>query len=130
LPAVTDNTAITLLTKSICDNQNIYVNGYLIAADIKRNAPNQDFKLDHNILKAGKNVYTAIGTPFVKTRQWEEINIDPGVVKIFIPAETWKRKVFNGLAQIIVQSAQQQGEITLTATSPALQPATVKIKTQ
>jgi beta-galactosidase len=42
----------------------------------------------------------------------------------------WKRSLFNGLAQIIVQSAQQQGEITLTATSPALQPATVKIKTQ
>jgi beta-galactosidase len=130
LPPITDNAAITLLTKSICNNQSIYVNGHLIASDIKRNAPNQDYKLDHSILKSGKNVYTAIGTPFVKTRQWEEINIDPGVVKIFTPAETWKRKVFNGLAQIIVQSAQQPGEITLTATSPALQPATVKIKTQ
>ncbi len=128
LPAITDNTTITLFTKSICDNQTIYVNGHLIAADIKRNAPNQDFKLAHNILKAGKNIYTAIGTPFVKTQQWENLNTNPGVVQIFIPAETWKRKVFNGLAQIIVQSAQQPAEITLTATSPALQPATVNIK--
>jgi beta-galactosidase len=130
LPAFTDNTAITSFTKSICDNQTIYVNGHLIASDIKRNAPNQDYKLDHNILKTGKNVYTVVGTPFVKKQQWEEINIDPGVVQIFTPAETWKRKVFNGLAQIIVQSAQQPAEITLTATSPALQPATIKIKTQ
>ncbi|MFZ0034913.1 MAG: beta-galactosidase GalA, partial [Sedimentisphaerales bacterium] len=129
LPAVTDNTAVTLFTKSICDNQTIYVNGHLVASDIKHNAPNQDYKLDHSILKSGKNIYTAIGTPLVKMQQWENLNIDPGVVKVFIPAETWKRKVFNGLAQIIVQSAQQPGEITLTATSPALQPATVKIKT-
>ncbi len=130
LPAVTDNTAVTLFTKSICNKQTIYVNGHLIAADIKRNAPNQDFKLAHDILKAGKNVYTAVGTPFVKTHQWEELNIDPGVVQIFTPAETWKRKVFNGLAQIIVQSAQNPAEITLTATSPGLKPAAIKIKTQ
>jgi beta-galactosidase len=86
--------------------------------------------LDHSILKSGKNVYTAIGTPFVKTHQWENLNIDPGVVGVFIPAGTWKRKVFNGLAQIIVQSQQQPGEITLTATSPGLKSSAIKIKTQ
>jgi beta-galactosidase len=130
LPVITDDKKITLFTKSICDNQSIYANGHLIAANIKRNDPNQEFKLDHSILKSGKNVYTAIGTPFVKTHQWEELNIDPGVVGVFIPAGTWKRKVFNGLAQIIVQSQQQPGEITLTATSPGLKPSVIKIKTQ
>jgi beta-galactosidase len=42
----------------------------------------------------------------------------------------WKRSVFNGLAQIIVQSARQPGEIVLTARSGGLSQATVKIEAQ
>ena len=130
LPVIRDDTKIALFTKSICGNQSIYVNGNLIAANIKRNAPNQDFKLDHNILKEGKNVFAVVGTPFVVTRQYEELNADPGVVQVFIPIREWKREVFNGFAQIIVQSQQQPGEITLTATSPGLKSSTVEIKIQ
>ena len=46
------------------------------------------------------------------------------------PAVAWKRSVFNGLAQVIVQSTQQPGTIKLTATSPGLQPATALITVQ
>lgn len=130
LPAITDHVAITLFTKSICDSQSIYVNGHLIGSNIKRNAPNQQFKLDHGITRAGKNIYTVVGTPFVKTQRWENLNVDPGVVQVFVPAGTWKCKVFNGLAQIIVQSKQQPGEIVLTATSPALKQSVIKITTE
>jgi beta-galactosidase len=42
----------------------------------------------------------------------------------------WKRSVFNGLAQIIVQSSKDAGEIKLTASSPGLQPATVVIRSE
>jgi beta-galactosidase len=41
----------------------------------------------------------------------------------------WKRSVFNGLAQIIVQSTKEPGEIKLTARSEGLSPATVTIHT-
>jgi beta-galactosidase len=40
----------------------------------------------------------------------------------------WQRSVFNGLAQIIVQSTQAPGEIKLTARSEGLSPATVVIQ--
>ena len=113
LPAIRDAMKITLFTKSICDNQSIYVNSHLISAGIKRNDPNQNFKLDLGILKEGKNIYAAVGTPLVVRRLYEELNADPGVVQVFIPAKDWKREVFNGLAQIIVQSQQQPGEISL-----------------
>jgi beta-galactosidase len=129
LPAIRDDMKITLFTKSISDNQSIYVNGHLISQGIKRNAAGQNFKLDLGILKEGKNVYTAVGVPLVVRRQFEELNADPGVVQVFIPAKDWKRKAFNGLAQIIVQSQQEVGEMTLTAMSPALRQSTVKIKT-
>jgi beta-galactosidase len=42
----------------------------------------------------------------------------------------WQRSVFNGLAQIIVQSTQAPGEIKLTARAEGLSPATVVIQTQ
>jgi beta-galactosidase len=46
------------------------------------------------------------------------------------PAGQWKRSVFNGLAQVIVQSTGQAGQITLTANSPGLSPAVLKLETQ
>ena len=130
LPAIRDDMKISLFTKSISDNQSVYVNGHLISAGIKRNAQNQDFKLDLAILKEGKNVFAVVGTPFVVKRLYEELNADPGVVQVFIPTKDWKRKTFNGLAQIIVQSKQEAGEMTLTATSSGLKSSEVKIKTQ
>ncbi len=41
-----------------------------------------------------------------------------------------KRSVFNGLAQIIVQSSKIQGEIVLTATAEGLQPTKLYIQSE
>jgi beta-galactosidase len=41
----------------------------------------------------------------------------------------WHRKLFNGLAQVIVQSRPEAGTIVLTASAPGLQPATLAITT-
>jgi len=40
---------------------------------------------------------------------------------------TWKRKTFNGLAQVIIQSTGQTGDITVTAAGEGLKPAELKI---
>jgi beta-galactosidase len=42
----------------------------------------------------------------------------------------WKRSLFNGLAQIIVQSTKEAGQITLTATGKNLTQTQLKIQTQ
>jgi beta-galactosidase len=42
----------------------------------------------------------------------------------------WKRSVFNGLAQVIVQSARQPGEILLTVTSPGLSRKVLALQAQ
>ncbi len=47
-----------------------------------------------------------------------------------VGATNWSRSVFNGLAQIIVQSTKAAGEIKLTATADGLTPTTVAIATQ
>lgn len=38
-----------------------------------------------------------------------------------------KRNLFNGLAQVIIQSSEQSGSVVLTATSPGLNPTTITI---
>jgi len=42
----------------------------------------------------------------------------------------WKRSVFNGLAQIIVQSTREPGAIKLTAAAEGLTPATASVQSQ
>jgi beta-galactosidase len=48
--------------------------------------------------------------------------------KLVLPE--WKRSVFNGLAQIIVQSTREPGDIKLTARAEGLSPATVSVQSQ
>ena len=46
------------------------------------------------------------------------------------PSATWKRSLFNGLAQVIVQSTGQPGEIRLTASSGGLKSSVVVLKSE
>ena len=128
LPAFTSETRITMLTRSIEQVQDVYVNGRLIAKDVERDAPGQTYRLDHSFIHAGKNVYAVVGPPSIKRNRWETLNTDPGQVKMVNPAAQWKRSAFNGLAQVIVQSTEGPGSIELTATSPGLKKSTAVIR--
>ena len=44
-------------------------------------------------------------------------------------APAWSRSLFNGLAQVIVQSSKDAGKIKLTATADGLQSATATVTT-
>jgi len=55
------------------------------------------------------------------------VNID--IVGTAKPA-AWSRSLFNGLAQIIVQSTRDAGEFNLTASADGLKPATAVVRTQ
>ncbi|MCF8381072.1 MAG: DUF4982 domain-containing protein [Bacteroidales bacterium] len=122
-----DQTIITLYAKSLAENQSIHLNGKLLAENIKRNSKDQVFILDHSWLKNGKNELIYQGKPFVKQFQWEEISTDPGIIGVYNPAAQWKRKAFNGLAQVLLKTTGESGEISLTATSPGLKPAFLKL---
>lgn len=130
LPELTADTRVTLFGASITENQSLYINGTRIAANIKRGAAGQDYALDHRHLRKGRNVFTVVGTPFVKTWQWEELNTYPGVVQVYRPHEAWRRRAFNGLAQVIVQAGTRPGKLVLRAESQGLKPAALTIKTE
>ena len=130
LPEFEKDCEINLFTKSIVENQSIYVNGVLIDSDIIRDDPNQSYKLDHSILNAGRNEYAITGKRFRLRYKYDEPNRDPGLIQIIYPAKKWKRKVFNGLAQVILQSSKQEGEIILRAESEGLKEKEIKISTK
>jgi beta-galactosidase len=48
----------------------------------------------------------------------------------YLSSSDWQRSVFNGYAQVLVQSTKIPGEIVLTASADGLQPATVYIQSQ
>lgn len=119
---------ITLFYKNIGLEQTIYVNGKAVASNLKQNETVNGLVLDKSILKVGKNVITILATPIPKKYDWESVNTDPGLIQIVTAAKPWKRKLFNGLAQVIVQTTKDTGEVTLSATSPGLQPTTIKLQ--
>ncbi|MEJ2053686.1 MAG: glycoside hydrolase family 2 TIM barrel-domain containing protein [Calditrichaceae bacterium] len=127
LPEVTSDCIINLFTRSIVENQSVYINGKLIKANIVRDDLKQSFELKHDIIHQGINVYAVTGKRFRLRNRWDEPNRDPGRVQVIYPAGQWKRRVFNGLAQIIIQSQKEPGQILLTAESAGLKNAKIII---
>jgi beta-galactosidase len=128
LPENYKTSDVTLFYKCIGREQTIYINGKQIASNLKEDEAAKGFILDKNNLMPGKNVIVIVATPISKKYEWENVNTDPGLIQLFTPAEQWTRKLFNGLAQIIVQTKKEAGEITLVADSPGLKAGTIKLK--
>ena len=131
LPDGAERAAIKLVLRSVGDTQSIYVNGHALAENLKVDPVGYEYTLDPSLLHAGRNVVTLSVTRFsAANKKMQAFTWDgsgPAAVQVVMPAPQWKRSVFNGLAQVIVQSKREAGEIRLTATSPGLSPAVVNI---
>jgi beta-galactosidase len=58
------------------------------------------------------------------------VNTNPGIIQIITKNDKWKRKLFNGYAQVIIQSTGKGGEIILTAEGTGLKPGSLKVKAE
>jgi beta-galactosidase len=127
LPDNESSATITFYYKSIGKIQSLYVNGKLIGGNLPQDKGGNVFKLDHSWLHIGRNTIAIEAIPLTKVHSWDNINTSPGLIQLLYPAPAWKRKLFSGLAQVIVQSTGEAGEIVLTATSPDLRKNELKI---
>ncbi|WP_348824512.1 beta-galactosidase GalA [Flavobacterium aestuarii] len=127
LPANYNETEINLFYNSLGKKQSIFINGNKISNEIPENKKGDSFVLDKKILHSGKNTIAIVAVPLLKKYKWDVVNQNPGTIQIIAKAENYKRKLFNGLAQVIVQAAGEAGEITLTATSNGLKKSEIKI---
>jgi beta-galactosidase len=110
------NANLTFFYQSIGQQQSIYVNGKPLAVNVAYHKEGDLFNIDKKDLKAGVNTIAILAVPIKKVHDWDAVNTNPGVIQFKTKAGLWKRKLFNGLAQIIVQSADGgQGTIKLEA---------------
>ncbi|MGI4804094.1 MAG: beta-galactosidase GalA, partial [Janthinobacterium lividum] len=121
LSAEMAKSTLTFFYKSIGKKQSVYLNGHLIAANLDEHAKGDIITIEQKYLHSAQNTIAIVTIPLRKIHDWDVLNTDPGLIQYQIPASTWKRKLFNGLAQIIVQSdGITASDITLTATANGL----------
>jgi len=127
LPDTSGNMIITFFANEILNHQSIYVNGKLSGNEFRKDDSNQGFILDNSNLHKGENTVVFEGKLLLKKQDMKDDQTNPGIMKVYHPALQWKRKTFNGLAQIIVKTTKQEGVILLTASSKGLKSDTLKI---
>lgn len=118
--------AIELWFGKIDGNSTLFLNGTKVAES--RDGRSASIFEVKSLLRPGRNSIALFA------RTWGPTGgISRGVTlrKISAPAPVqWSRSVFNGFAQIIVQSTSQAGEITLNASSGNLKSGAITLKSQ
>ncbi|WP_069659453.1 beta-galactosidase GalA [Arcticibacter eurypsychrophilus] len=124
------NSWLTFFYNSIGREQSVYINGHLLAANLAYKKEGNVFSINKSMIKEGRNSITIITLPLKKIHDWDVLNTNPGLIQFKVPSAPWKRKLFNGLAQIIIQSENKRtGDIKVTATSSGLVKNTLVIRT-
>jgi beta-galactosidase len=128
LPQINANDVVSFFYNSIGKEQSIYINGKQIATNILKNEKGNAFILDASILHQGNNTIAITATPLLKNQLWDVVNTNPGLFQIISPAASYKRKLFSGLAQVIVQATGEAGDIIITANANGLKQGAIKIQ--
>ena len=119
-------TNLVLSFGMIDDEGWVYVNGQLVGESHDWTA-SPSFGVG-KFLESGDNTIAVV----VKNNEGEG-GINKGVSLVLQNkpvAPNWKRSVFNGLAQVLVQSRKQAGQLRLTARAEGLAPATLTLTSQ
>lgn len=124
LGATTKRSIVSFYYQKLGVNARVFINGNIVEAS-REDA--QKYILNPDILRTGKNDIYIVATPIHKVRDWDVINTNPGVIQVITPSEPWKRKLFNGLAQVIIQPDGTGNKIILSATCKGLKTGTLEI---
>jgi beta-galactosidase len=125
---LTNNSAankVSFFYKKIGLEAVIYINGNVVTAS---SDDPEKYILDTALLREGKNFIHITAKPLQKVRDWDVMNTDPGIIQVVTPAESWKRKLFNGYAQIIIQKDENAKEVVLTASAKELRAGNLNLK--
>ena len=130
-PTLGSGAAIHLLLNALGKMQTATLNGKPLYKDKGPEQARTEILLAPLSLKERDNVLRLDAAPFDEWRDREGLfQFHPATLKVVQAAAPYKRKVFNGLAQVIVQSTGGQGEITLKATAEGLAPAEASVMAQ
>jgi beta-galactosidase len=104
----------------------VFVNGHRVGESLDwQQSPVFEIK---KYLHAGDNV-VAVGVHNQEGSGGLTMDVNLELVSNPV-APAWSRSLFNGLAEVVVQSTKDAGDITLTASADGLTPATATIQSQ
>ncbi|HEX3798294.1 MAG TPA: beta-galactosidase GalA [Verrucomicrobiae bacterium] len=126
-PANAGDAALTLVWRATGDEESVCLNGRPLAHGANWNDGNVAFELPPENLRDGKNII-AVALKNSRDSRRNPITGEPGLVCVTKPCGPWKRSLFSGLAQVIVQSTGEPGQIVLTAHSPQVADGVLKLK--
>ena len=82
----------------------------LVTTEMTPEAPLPFFELTSDLVRAGRNVLVVSATPYENDRARERAKKVPhAVLRVETAPPPWSRRLFNGLAQVIVQSERPAG---------------------
>ncbi|HEY8937113.1 MAG TPA: beta-galactosidase GalA [Cyclobacteriaceae bacterium] len=113
----TDHMSIKLLLPNVGNEHGVYLNGKALQLNHSSSSLGYEVAIDASQWKAGENFVTIEAGPLQGKQSNDELK---AIVQITKSAMPWKRKLFSGLAQVIVQSTGEPGEIILKAASGKL----------
>ncbi|WP_343731705.1 beta-galactosidase GalA [Duganella sp.] len=128
-PPMATGERIGLFIDQLDAAQSVYVNGRAVTP-VKVDGGLM-IALEGAQLKDSNSLTYALATPRDGVQGMFERSVGGskwGVVRLIAPAAPWRRSVFNGWAQVIVQSTGAAGEAALTATGQGLSPSTLRLQ--
>jgi beta-galactosidase len=127
-PAVASGDRTVLFLGDIAPGQQVYLNGRAVTP--RREEGMGAIELDPSQLNDRNNLAVVFPTPSGGTRKlFDEAQAGRRwlTLRSTTPAAPWERSVFNGHAQVILQSTGAAGRATLRASGDGLAPATLTI---
>jgi beta-galactosidase len=108
----------------------LWLNGRELARDLDTSRDGPALRIDPGLLAVGANRVQLIVTPYGDGRNHMPELTRLGAVQVLTPAPQWRRRLFNGLAQVLVQGAKNPGSIRLTVQAEDLGSADAQVTEQ
>jgi beta-galactosidase len=128
-PQIETGSKAWVMLSALGKTQTAVLNGKSLYKNVGPEKAGIELPLNDKTLKATGNTIRIEAVPYDDWDMREgAAKLSPLSVRIFTPAAVWQRKAFNGLAQVIVQSTGEPGQIILEAYSDDLESGKVGVK--
>jgi len=121
---------LSLILPSLGVRTSVWLNGHELARDLDTHRDGPDLALDPALLVTGENRVELLVVPFEGRERRLPQKERLGCLRCELPAVQASRSLFNGLAQVVVQSGEEPSVLRLRAEADGLQPGEVTIEEQ
>ena len=124
LPPMDPGAYISILLGAFSSGAKVTLNNRELPSDSAKKVSDTEFRLDPSKLLKSGNLLRLEAKPNLSPVDSETLGrFRPAFLRLVMPAAPWSRSVFNGLAQVIVQSTGEPGEVVLEAAGEGLRGA-------